>query len=417
MHVRLKAFGSMCLSMCLVGFASTALAQDDDPAASATMRPVIRGRQAAVSSMKPEATDVARRILQAGGNAFDAAVGGQAALAVTDFALNGVGSDAVILLYDARTKKAFSINAEPRAPKLATIEWPKEHNDGKLPSSDGLLSGGIPGVVDAWYLLLDRWGTMSFEQVLQPAIDLAENGFPLSEGRARMIAGTQKILKYSSTIKIYKPNGEAPKAGEIFKNPDLARTLKKLVEAERAYKAKGRHEALKAARDRFYKGDIAREMAAFSEASGGLFRYEDFAEYTAKVETPVSTDYRGYQVYKNPSASQGPTELIALNLLEGYDVKKMGLNTPDYIHTSIEAIKLAMADREKFLGDVDFIKIPYDALLSKEYARERRKLIDPQKASLDLRPGSPLPRTSDQPEREGHVNLDGASDHEGDTSY
>src|SRR5439155_639006 len=169
--------------------------------------------------------------------------------------------------------------------------------------------------------ILDRWRTMSFEQVLQPAIDLAENGFPLSEARARMIASAQaqKILKYPSTIKIYKPNGEAPKAGEIFKNPDLARTLKKLVEAERVNKAKGRHEALKAARDRFYTGDIARAMAAFSEANGGLFRYEDFAEYTAKVETPVSTDYRGYQVYKNPSASQGPTELIALNLLEGYD--------------------------------------------------------------------------------------------------
>src|SRR5204863_9256019 len=154
----------------------------------------------------------------------------------------------------------------------------------------------------------------NFEQVLQPAIDLAHNRFPLRAGRARMIAGTQKILKYPSTIKIYKPNGEAPQAGEVFKNPDLARTLKKLVEAERANEAKGRHEALKAARDRFYKGDIAREMAAFSEANGGLFRYEDFAEYTARVETPVSTDYRGYQVYKNPSASQGPTELIALNL-------------------------------------------------------------------------------------------------------
>src|SRR5207248_9666448 len=134
MHGRLKTLGNLCLSVCLVAFASTAFTQDDDPAASATMRPVIRGRQAAVSSMKPESTDVARRILQAGGNAFDAAVGGKAALAVTDFALNGVGSDAVILLYDARTKKVFSINAEPRAPKLATIEWHKQHNDGKLPS-------------------------------------------------------------------------------------------------------------------------------------------------------------------------------------------------------------------------------------------------------------------------------------------
>src|SRR2546423_312084 len=417
MHVRLKAFGSMCLSMCLVGFASTALAQDDDPAASATMRPVIRGRQAAVSSMKPEATDVARRILQAGGNAFDAAVGGQAALAVTDFALNGVGSDAVVLVYDAREKKVLSINAEPRAPKLATIEWYEKNSGGKIPVSDGLLSGGLPGVVDAWYILLDRWGTMSFEQVLQPAIDLAENGFPLSEGRARMIAGTQKILKYSSTIKIYKPNGEAPKAGEIFKNPDLARTLKKLVEAERVNKAKGRHEALKAARDRFYTGDIARAMAAFSEANGGLFRYEDFAEYTAKVETPVSTDYRGYQVYKNPSASQGPTELIALNLLEGYDLKALGHNSVDFISTNVEVMKLAMADREKFLGDMDFIKIPYDGLLSKDYARERRKLIDPAKASLELRPGSPEKFVTGAAERPWHVVLDGDADFDGDTSY
>src|SRR5690348_15342945 len=340
------------LAVCFSLLVSQTLSQSDDSAMQ-TMRPVIRGRYGAATSMKAEATEVARRILDAGGNAFDGAVAGQAALGVTDFSLNGVGSDAVLLVYDSREKKVYSINAEPRAPRLATIEWYEKNSGGKIPVSDGLLSGGIPGVVDAWYILLDRWGTMSFEQVLQPAIDLAENGFPLSEGRARMIAGTQKILKYPSTLKIYKPNGDAPKSGEIFKNPDLARTLKKLVEAERANKAKGRHEALKAARDRFYKGDIAREMAAFSEQNGGLFRYEDFAEYTAKIETPVSVDYRGYQVYKNPSANQGPAELITLNLLEGYDLKKMGLNSPDYIHTSIEAIKLAMADREKFLGDTD----------------------------------------------------------------
>jgi gamma-glutamyltranspeptidase/glutathione hydrolase len=137
--------------------------------------------------MKAEATEAASRILQTGGNAFDAVVGGQAALAVTDFALNGVGSDAVVLVYDARAKKVLSINAEPRAPKLATIEWYEKNSGGKIPVSDGLLSGGLPGVVDAWYILLDRWGTMSFEQVLQPAIDLAENRFPLSEARARAI--------------------------------------------------------------------------------------------------------------------------------------------------------------------------------------------------------------------------------------
>jgi gamma-glutamyltranspeptidase / glutathione hydrolase len=412
-----QAVTSFLAAAFVLGCAAGALAQDDEATGSSTMRPVIRGRQAAVTSMKPEATEAARRILQAGGNAFDAAVAGQAALAVTDFPSNGVGSDAVILLYDAKAKRVVSINAEPRAPKLATIEWYQKNNGGKLPNSDGLLAGGIPGVVDAWYLLLDRWGTMSFEQVLQPAIQLAEDGFPLSERLARAIANTRKIRQYPSTMRVYMPGGQAPQPGDVFKNVDLAKTLRKLIEAEKAAASKGRKEALKAARDRFYKGDIAREMAKFSEDNGGLFRYEDFAEYTAKIETPVSVDYRGYQVYKNPSASQGPAELIALNLLEGYDVKKMGLNSPDYIHTSIEAIKLAMADREKFMGDMDFVKIPYDGLLSKDYARERRQLIAPQQASLELRPGSPAPKTSDQADRQVHVNLEGESDHEGDTSY
>src|SRR6516225_7298950 len=382
-----------------------------------TMRPVIRGRNAAVASMKAEATEAARRTLDAGGNAFDAAVAGQAALAVTDFSLNGVGSDAVLLVYDSREKKVYSINAEPRAPRLATIEWYEKNNGGKIPESDGLLSGGLPGVVDAWYVLLDRWGTMSFAQVLQPAIELAEDGFPLGEASAEDIASSSKILKYPTTRKLYLPDGKFPKPGDIFRNPDLARTLRKLVDAEQANKSKGRHEALQAARDRFYKGDIARELASFSETNGGLFRYDDFAEYTAKVETPVSIDYRGYRIYKNPSASQGPTELIALNLLEGFDLKALGHNSADFISTNVEVMKLAMADREKFLGDMDFIKIPYEGLLSKDYARERRKLVDPARASFELRPGSPEKFVASNSEHPWHVLLDGDADFYGDTSY
>ena len=416
--VALKTLAVYLPTVC-VAFVSHRLAQNDDRSEGQTMRPVIRGRQAAVSSMKAEATEAARRILQAGGNAFDAAVGGQAALAVTDFPMNGVGSDALVLVYSAQEKKVYSVNAGPRAPKLATIDWYEKNNGGKLPESDGLLSGGLPGVVDAWYALLDRWGTMSFAQVLQPAIELAENGFPLSERLARIVAAEEKIHKYPTTVRIYLPNGQSPKASEIFKNPDLAGTLKKLVEAEQENQAKDRHEGLKAARDRFYKGDIAQALAAFSEANGGLFRYQDFAEYNAEVETPVSIDYRGYRVYKNPSASQGPAELIALNLLEGYDLKALGHNSAAYIHTSVEAIKLAMADREKFLGDMDFIKIPYAGLLSKDYARERRLLIDPQNASLELRPGSSKKFLGDATTAVGpvHVTLDGDASHNGDTSY
>ncbi|HXY03533.1 MAG TPA: gamma-glutamyltransferase family protein, partial [Terriglobales bacterium] len=282
----------------------------------------------------------------------------------------------------------YSVNAEPCAPKLATIDWYEKNNGGRLPENDGLLSGGLPCVVDAWYTLLDRWGTMSFGEVLQPAIELAESGFPLSERGVAFILQTEKIHKYPTTAKIYLPNGKPPKPSEIFKNRDLASTLETLIEIEKKNKGKGRHDALKAARDHFYKGDLARNMATFSEENGGLFRYEDFAEYSVQIETPVSIDYHGYTVYKNPSASQGPTELIALNLLEGYDLRALGHNSADYIHTCVEAIKLAMADREIFLGDMDFIAIPYEKLLSKGYACERRPLIDPHKASLELRPGT-----------------------------
>src|SRR6516164_9674595 len=254
-----------CISVFCSRFPPNGIVQTKDGSWPPTMRPVIRGRSNAVSSMKAEATEAARLILTEGGNAFDAAVAGQAALAVTDFPSNGVGSDAVVLLYDAREKKVFSINAEPRAPKLATIDWYEKNNGGKIPVNDGLLSGGLPGVVDAWYLLLDRWGTMTFAQVLQPAIDIAENGFPIGERMAAAIAGSRKLKKYPTSVKVYFPGGAPPQPGEIFRNPDLGRTLRKLVEAEKQAAGKGRHEGLKAARDRFYKGDIARAMAKFSE--------------------------------------------------------------------------------------------------------------------------------------------------------
>src|SRR2546429_1254821 len=177
-----RVIGASIALMVLL-LASDSLCQSDGP--GQTMRPVIRGTHAAVSSMKPQATDAARQILQAGGNAFDAAAAGQAALGITDFPMNGVGSDAVVLVYNAREKKVYSVNAEPRAPKLATIEWYNKNNGGKIPDSDGLLSGGLAGEVDAWYLIVDRWGTMSFEEGIQPANEVAGNGIPLGESRAQ----------------------------------------------------------------------------------------------------------------------------------------------------------------------------------------------------------------------------------------
>src|SRR6187397_2471344 len=207
----------------LVGLVGSARLVAQDPVDEIrlnTMRPVIRGRTQAAASMKPEATRAAERILLAGGNAFDAAVAGQAVLGIVDAASNGVGSDAVILVYDAKAKTVVSINAEGTAPKLATIDWYQKNLGGKLPQSDTLLSGTVPGVVDAWYTLLDRWGTMTFAQVLQPAIDIAENGFPIGERMASAIAGSRKLKKYPTSVKVYFPGGDAPKAGDIFKNPD-----------------------------------------------------------------------------------------------------------------------------------------------------------------------------------------------------
>jgi gamma-glutamyltranspeptidase/glutathione hydrolase len=377
--------------------------------ANQTMKPLARGTHYAVASMMQQATVTAEHVLSAGGNAFDAIVAGQAVLGVVQPASNGVGSDAVLLIYDAKAKHVWSLNAEGTAPKLATIDWYKKNRDGKIPTNDSLLSATVPGVIDAWYILLSRWGTRTFGELLQPAIELCEGGVPMGPS-----LNNAQIQKYPTGKRLFAPpDGKRWAAGDVWKNPDLARTFRRLIEAEKEAAPKGREAGLKAARDRFYKGDIAREMARFSEENGGLFRYEDFATYTAKVEEPVSTNYRGYTVYKNASSNQGPAELFALNILEGYDLKKMGLNSPDYIHTQAEAIKLAMADRDTYLGDTDFIQVPYSRLLSKEYAAGRRKLIDNNKASMEFRPGD----AGEGFGRPRDVTTRGVGDHEGDTSY
>ena len=407
-------------AVCLMaGTAVMAQTQDEEAPprpANQTMKQLVRGTDYAAASMMPQATLTAERVLRAGGNAFDAIVAGQAVLGIVQPNMNGVGSDATLLIYDAKAHKVWSLNAEGTAPKLATIEWYKTHKDGKIPTNDTLLSATVPGVVDAWYIMLSRWGTRTFGELLQPAIEIAERGVPM--GRT---LNSRALLKYPTSAAVYAPpDGQSWKDGDVWKNPDLARTLRRLVEAEQQAASKGRQAALKAARDRFYKGDIAREMAQFSEENGGLFRYEDFAEYTAKLEEPVSTTYRGYTIYKNASATQGPAELFALNILEGYDLKKMGLNSADYIHTSVEAMKLAMADRDTYLGDMDFIQIPYAGLLSKEYAAERRKLIDPAKASLEFRPGDVTPYAGSGYTPANYprdVDIAGNASHDGDTSY
>lgn len=393
-------------------------------AVSASMRPVIRGTDYAVSTRKPEATLVGLDILDKGGNAFDAAVATQVVLGLTDPAMNGTGSDACILLYDAKTKQVISVNAEGISPALATVDWYMENANGEIPANDSLLAATVPGIVDAWCTILDKWGTMSLTEVLAPGIEMAENGFPISE----MLAGqmnSDKIKKYPTSAALYFPDGKTEwKAGDILTNKQIANTFRKLVEAEQKALAEGksRSEALQAARDRFYKGDIAEVMAKFSEENGGLFRYEDFAAYSVQVSEAVKVNYRGYDVWANPSSTQGPTMLFWLSMLNGYDLTALGLNTPDYLHLMIETAKLAYADREQYLGDWDFIKIPFKGLLSEAYAAERRKLVDPNVANGDLRPGDAW-AFEGQAAIENYLQVAKAdpfaddSIHEGDTSY
>ena len=336
-------------------------------------RPVLRGKTYAVSTRKPQATQAAERVLRAGGNAFDAAVAAMTVLAVTDPAMTGIGGDANILVYSAREKKVHAINATGTAPKLATIDWYRQNAGGRIPVSDGLLCGTVPGVPAACHVLLDRWGTRSFSEVSADAIYLAEEGFPVSEYFLEILsAHGDKLRQYPTSARIYFPQGRMLRAGEILRNPALADTLRALAD-----------------RDEFYKGALARSMAAFCEQNGGLFRYEDFACYEAKVEEPVSVNYRGYDVFKNASACQGAVELILLNQLERHDLAALGHNSARYIHLCVEAAKRAYGAREKYLGDQAFIDIPYDLILSKNFS------------------GVAL----------ADFNSEGAAGHAGDTSY
>src|SRR5262249_19926554 len=218
---------------------------------SKTMNPLARGPHYAAASMRVQATLAAEHVLAAGGNAFDAIVAGQAVLGVVQPESNGVGSDAVLLIYDAKGKKVWSLNAEGTAPKLATIDWYKKNKEGKIPIDDTLLSATVPGVVDAWYILLSKWGTKTFGELLQPAIELCEGGVPMGPA-----LNNARVHKYPTGKKLFAPpNGERWAAGDVWKNPDLARTFRRLIEAEKAAAPQGREAGLKAARDRFYKGD------------------------------------------------------------------------------------------------------------------------------------------------------------------
>jgi gamma-glutamyltranspeptidase/glutathione hydrolase len=362
-----------------------------------TTRPVIMGTRGVVTSGHYLATAAGFRIMEQGGNAIDAAAAMCFCLNLLEPQSNGIGGEVPTLIYSAKERKAFAISGMGWSPKAFTIEWCREHGIDLIPG-DGYLPACVPAVVDTWAAALARFGTMGFSQVLQPAIELAENGFPVYHRLyVSLDAKVRKFTElYPTTGELYCPNGRVPEVGEVFRNPDWANALKLMCQAEAAAQHKGRVAGIEAARDVFYKGEIAERIIDFitnnpvEDASGtahtGLLSYEDMAEWHATIEEPVTLNYRGLDVHKCSSWTQGPVFLQQLAILEGFDLKALGHNSADYLHVLIEGAKLAFADREAYYGDPLFDEVPFDVLLSKEYAAGRRNLIGTE-ASRELRPG------------------------------
>ena len=330
-------------------------------------------------------------MLLKGGNAFDAGVASILVGGVVEQDLFSLGGESLVLVYPVKEAKVTSVVGQGWAAKGASIEWYKAHN--KTNDTDGLDSSVVPGSLHAALTVLEKWGTMTFEQVSARAIAYAEEGFPMRPRTAATITRNLEFFKSWPDNQKYwlKPDGTMYSPGETIKLPTLANTLKKMVEAERKARKKGRAQAIVAARDRFYKGDIADTIVAFLQEHHAPYDKTDFAEFYARVEEPASTTYKGYTVYKQGFVSQGPSLLQTLNILENFDLRAMGHNSPDYIHTLIEAMKLSYADRDTYYADTEFVKVPGEGLLSKAYAKERAALIDPKRASTTFIAGDPLP--------------------------
>ena len=360
-------------------------------ASSATSRPPVMGRNAGMSAGHPLTTAAAFEILTKGGNAFDAGAAAMLVGGVVEQDLYSLGGEGLVLVYPQSTGKVVAVVGQGWAPKGATIDYYTSRH--KSLDGAGLDPAVVPGAIHAALTVLERWGTMSFEQVAARAIEYARDGFPLRPRTVTSIQGNLKFFQDWPDNQRYwlKPDGSMYKPGDTIKLPTLAHTLTLMVEAERAAASKGRAAGIVAARDRFYKGDIAREMVAFLKQHKAPFELDDFSEFFAKIEEPATTNYRGYQVYKHSFGSQGPVLLETLNILENFDLKSMKRNSADYIHTVIEALKLGYADRDSYYGDPAFVQTPAEGLLSKSYAKQRAALIDPKYASRGFIAGNPLP--------------------------
>lgn len=352
-----------------------------------TLRPEILGTHGIVAAGRHYSVSAGVRILQQGGNAIDAGVATVLAASICEISHFGFGGEAPTMIFDAKTREIIVINGQGPAPKAAA---PALFAAKGFVPGNGPLGATIPAMLDAMAIALEAKGTMRLEQVLQPAIELAD-GFPMYGFlRNFLISERQATEQYEWSAKTYYPDGKIPEVGEMFRQPNLAKTLRAIAAADHAAfaKSKNRVTAIHAGRDAFYTGDIARRIADADKAAGGVFTYEDLAGYHGQIERPVTTNFHGYDVYKAGPWNQGPVLLQTLNILEGIDLRGYGANSADYIHAVHEAIKLAYADRNAYYGDPAFARVPIAGLLSKAYATERRALIGPQ-ASLEQRVGDP----------------------------
>ncbi|MFN8410840.1 MAG: gamma-glutamyltransferase [Anaerolineales bacterium] len=340
-------------------------------------RSPVYGRRGMVSTSQPLATAAGIEVLSKGGNAADAAVAAAAALNVTEPTSTGIGGDMFALYYDSQTKQVTALNGSGRAPAALTLERLKK---------EGLLAEElppfhahtvtVPGACAGWCDLIQKHGSLSLSEILAPAIRLAEEGFPVAPLTSYYWSrGAEGQLKSALNGREMTIDGRAPKAGELFRNPGLAKTFKMIAEK----KAQG-----------FYQGQIAEAIVSVLKEAGGCLSVDDLAGHVSTWETPLSVNYHGLRVYECPPNGQGITALIALNLLEGFDLKSLGALSPEKMHVMIEAMRLAFADARWYVADPAFSKIPMNELLSKEYANERRKLIDRQHANIDPKRGTPV---------------------------
>ena len=362
--------------------------------ASPSPRVPFMGTEHMIASGHQLATLAGFRILEDGGNAVDAGIAAGIAINVTLPQLTSFGGVAPIILYLADREELVTIDGLGRWPKAANLEDYKKKYNGIMPT--GIPRSVVPAACDAWLTALERYGTMTFEQVVAPSLELAENGFPASYNLTRALENRKEygecISQSSSTAAIFMPNEKPVQPGQMIVQKELARVFLDMVEVERANAYKGRNQAIRAARDFFYKGDVAEKMVSFCQQQGGLLSKEDFAQFSVAVESPKVGTYKDYTVYTCGPWCQGPSLIEALNILEGFDLKAMEHNSARYIHSLVEAMKLTFADRHAYYGDPDFVDVPIAGLLSKDYAAERRDAIDLNRAWPEMPPaGDPWP--------------------------